>query len=274
MALIKNSKTAEILIVEDETVVAMSIGDALVEMGHIVCGIASSFEQASILASTSDPDLVMMDIKIKGSIDGIETAQKIKELYNIPSIFITAYSDQDILERAKLAEPLGYILKPFKIDELKSVVQIALYKAEMETKIRHMNQKLEAAVIERTKELQAKTNYLRDSNEALCGMLKSREAERRAVEEDMLINIKRYVMPYIELIESEKPTEKILAATAMLKKTLNDIVSPISKTIFAKYINLTPQEIKIAEMIRDGKSTKDIAVLLNIAPSSVSTRES
>ncbi|MBF0390974.1 MAG: response regulator [Desulfamplus sp.] len=279
------TKTAKILIVEDERVVAMSIEDALIGMGHTVCGIASSGEQARLLSASNNPDLVMMDIKLKGAADGIETAKKLKELYDIPVIFLTAYSDQQILERAKLVEPLGYILKPCKVDVLKSVVEIALYKAEMEKKLQQINHQLEESVKKRTKELtdeiahrketeqtlREKTHFLKESNEALSSMIKTREAEKRAIEEEILLNIKKYVLPYIELIDQENPTDKLLAVTAMLRKTLNELVSPASKTLFAKYINLTPHEIKIAELIRDGKSTKEIASLVNIAPSSVST---
>ncbi len=227
----------------------------------------------------------MMDIKIKGDIDGIQAARKIRESYGIPVIFLTAYSDKNILEKAKLVQPLGYILKPYKIDELKSVVEIALYKAEMEKRVQKMNKQLESAVKEKTikltdeieyrkraeKELQNKTNYLREANEALCALLKTREAENRAVEEEIFFNIKKCLLPYIELIEEEKSKEKIIELISMLKKKLYETLSPSSKTLCAKYTNLTTQEIKIAELIRNGKSTKEIAKFMNISPSSVAT---
>ncbi len=278
-------KIAKILIVEDERVVAMALEDTLISLGHSVCGLVSSGDQALKVAASASPDLVMMDIKIKGSIDGIETAKKLRDSYGIPVIFLTAYADQEILERAKLTEPLGYILKPFKSQELRSVVEVALYKAEMEIKLQKMNQELDSKVKQRTqkltdeiagrelaeKKLQHKTDYLRQANKALKSMLESREAEKRAIEEELLLNIKKYALPYIELIEQQKPDNEILMTVEMLKKTLNELISPASKTLFAKFINLTPQEVKIADLIRHGKTTKDIAELLNIAPSSVST---
>ncbi len=286
LEIMKNTlKTAKIMIVEDERVVAMALEDTLISLGHSVCGLVSSGDQALKIASSSLPDLVMMDIKIKGSIDGIETAKRLKDHYGIPVIFLTAYADQEILERAKLTEPLGYILKPFKSLELRSVVEVAIYKAEMEKKLQKINQDLESKVKHRTqkltdeitwrkmaeKKLQQKTDYLRQANKALKSMLESREAEKRAVEEELLLNIKKYASPYIELIEQQHPDREILMAVDMLKKTLNELISPASKTLFAKFIDLTPQEVKIADLIRHGKTTKDIAKLLNIAPSSVST---
>ncbi len=278
-------KTAKILIVEDERVVAMALEDTLISLGHSVCGLVSSGDQALKVASSTLPDLVMMDIKIKGSIDGIETATKLRDYHGIPVVFLTAYADQEILERAKLTEPLGYLLKPFKSLELRSVVEVALYKAEMEKKLQKMNQELEAKVKQRTKKLtdeiasreltekklHNKTDYLRQANKALKSMLESREAEKRAIEEELLLNIKKYALPYIELIEHQNPDNGIIMAVDMLKKTLNELISPASKTLFAKFINLTPREVKIADLIRHGKTTKEIAELINIAPSSVST---
>ncbi len=286
MKTMKNTlKTAKILIVEDERVVAMALEDTLISLGHSVCGLVNSGDQALKVASSTLPDLVMMDIKIKGSMDGVETAKKLREYHGIPVIFLTAYADQEILKRAKLTEPLGYLLKPFKSMVLRSVVEIALYRAEMEKKLHKMNQDLESKVKQRTKKLtdeitcrelaekklQHKTDYLRQANKALKSMLESREAEKRAIEEELLLNIKKYALPYIELIEHQNPGSEIIMTVDMLKKTLNELISPASKTLFAKFIDLTPQEVKIADLIRHGKTTKEIAELLNIAPSSVST---
>ena len=217
--------------------------------------------------------------------DGVETALKLRDAYGIPVIYLTAHSDEETLKRAKLAEPLGYILKPFKSIELKSVLEVALYKAAMEKKLQEMNLELEIKVKQRTqkladeivsrklaeKELQNKTDYLRQANKALKSMLENREAEKRAVEEELLLNVKKYVLPYVEMIEQQNPCKEIVMALEMMKNTISEMISPASKTLFGKYISLTPQEAKIADLIKHGKPTKDIASLLNIAPSSVST---
>lgn len=278
-------KKSKILIVEDEVLISMIIENAITTMGHLVCGIEDSGKKAIASAALNSPDLIIMDIKINGLMDGIETAQIIKDSYGIPVIYLTAYADQKILERAKLTEPVGYIPKPFRASELKPIVEVALYKAKMDKKLRKINEGLEATVKQRTqkmadeiayrekaeRQLKLKTDYLKQANKALKSSLDSREAETRAIKEELLLNMKNYAFPYIEMIEQQNPGDEILSIAKMLKETMNDLISPASKTLFARYINLTPQEVKIANLIKNGKNTKEISKFLNIAPSSVST---
>ncbi|MCK5163599.1 MAG: response regulator [Desulfobacula sp.] len=279
------TKKAKILIVEDERIVALAIEEALVSMGYQICGNVAAGNSALEMIPAVSPDLVMMDIKIKGSMDGIETAQHLRKQFDIPVVFLTAFSDETILDQAKLVQPAGYVLKPFKFNELKSVVEIALYKIKMEKKLRQAHHELEQKVKDRTqkltdeiayrktaeKSLKRQTDYLLQANKALKSMLENREAEQRAIEEQMLLNIKRYALPYIEMIEQMNPKKDVLMTLEMLKQSITELVSPASKRLFSKYINLTPREIQIADLIRHGKKSKEIALLLNITPSSVST---
>lgn len=120
--------TASILIVEDEFVISMEIEKRLSLMGYRVAGSADTGAKAIELIKQNCPDLILMDIQIKGEMDGIETANEIRKKYRLPVIFLTAYSEDETLERAKLAEPYGYILKPFEQRDLKSAIEIALYR--------------------------------------------------------------------------------------------------------------------------------------------------
>ena len=128
-----------ILVVEDEAIVAMDIEDRLASMGYQFGGVAASAEQALALAETGHPDLVLMDIRLQGDMDGIAAAEEMRRRFHIPVIFLTAYSEEATLERAKLAEPYGYVLKPFDDRELKSAIEIALYKHQAEEEIRRLN---------------------------------------------------------------------------------------------------------------------------------------
>ncbi|MBI4824892.1 MAG: response regulator [Nitrospirae bacterium] len=128
----------KILVVEDESVVAMHIANSLEKLGYEPVAVVASGEQAIIKAEETRPDLILMDIVLKGDMDGVEAAKQIREKFNIPVIYLTAYADDAILGRAKLTEPLGYIIKPFTERELRSAIEIALYKNEMETKLRKM----------------------------------------------------------------------------------------------------------------------------------------
>jgi CheY-like chemotaxis protein len=123
-----------ILIVEDETIVAMTLEDALQGMGYTVAGTASTAEDAIKLAGETRPDLILMDIRIQGEKDGIAAAVAINSLYNIPIVYLTAHSDDKTLERAVKTQPYGFLIKPFRERELHSTIEIALYKHRLRSR--------------------------------------------------------------------------------------------------------------------------------------------
>lgn len=126
----------KILIVEDESIVAMDIKHRAEGLGYVVTAITPSGEEAIEHVAENMPDLVLMDIVLKGEMDGIEAAQKIRDAYDVPVVYLTAYSDERTLKRAKITEPFGYIIKPFEDRELHSAVEVALYKHQMESKLK------------------------------------------------------------------------------------------------------------------------------------------
>ena len=117
---------SKILIVEDESIVAMDLEQRLDDMNYNVVGIAGNGKEAIKKAEKLSPDLVLMDILIKGDLNGIETAQKIRDLYNIPFIYLTGSFDTTILERTKTSEPSGYISKPFDDTEIQNAIQLTI----------------------------------------------------------------------------------------------------------------------------------------------------
>jgi PAS domain S-box-containing protein len=117
-----------ILIVEDETIVAMDIRQGLRRLGYEVPAMVDNGDDAIQKAKALKPDLILMDIQIQGSLDGIQTAHVIWQTLKIPVLFLTAYSDESTLQRAKAAEPFGYILKPFEERELHTSIEVALKK--------------------------------------------------------------------------------------------------------------------------------------------------
>ncbi len=126
----------KILVVEDEIIVAMDIKQRLENMGYTVPEVTSKGEEAVEKVIEINPDLVLMDIVLKGKMDGVEAAQEIKDKFNIPILYLTAYSDEETLKRVKATGPYGYIIKPFKDKELHSIIEVALYKHEMENKLK------------------------------------------------------------------------------------------------------------------------------------------
>jgi DNA-binding LytR/AlgR family response regulator len=126
----------EILVVEDESIVAKDIQNSLKKLGYIVPTIVASGEKAIEEVEQSRPDLIIMDIMLKGKINGIEAANTIRTKYDIPVIFLTAYADDDTLNKAKISEPYGYIIKPFKEKELQATIEMAIYKHEKNAQVK------------------------------------------------------------------------------------------------------------------------------------------
>jgi len=125
-----------ILVVEDESVVSKDIQESLKGLGYGVCGTASAGEEAIRKAESLQPDLVLMDIVLKGDIDGVEAAETIRSKFHIPVIYLTAYSDEYTLNRAKVTEPSGYILKPFDERELHTTIEVAMYRHTMQKRLK------------------------------------------------------------------------------------------------------------------------------------------
>lgn len=124
-----------VLVVEDESIVSKDIQHSLKKLGYNVVGAASTGERAFELAASEKPDIILMDIMLKGDMNGIDTAQKVKEDLQIPVIYLTAYADESTLEKAKVTEPYGYIIKPFKEVDLHTSIEMALYKFSKEKEV-------------------------------------------------------------------------------------------------------------------------------------------
>jgi signal transduction histidine kinase/CheY-like chemotaxis protein len=155
------------MIVEDEGITALSIEKSLKKMGYEVTSSVSSGEEAVNRATKNKPDLILMDIALAGKMDGIEVAEQIRAIINIPVIYITAHSDDKMMKRIKMTEPFGYIIKPFEDQELRFAVEIALYKHNMEEQLRKNEKELkkhrdhlEELVKERTAELSSAVDLL------------------------------------------------------------------------------------------------------------------
>ncbi len=142
----------QILVVEDERITAEDIKSALESAGYVVPALVSSGEEAVRKAGELQPDLILMDIQLDGNMDGIEAAGQIRERFGIPVIYLTAYSNTGIVQRAKVTEPSGYLLKeqfgflrkPFEESELNTTIEITLYNHKIEKRFRDHEQWLQA----------------------------------------------------------------------------------------------------------------------------------
>ncbi len=371
---------AKIMIVEDRAIICEEIKVTIELLKHEVVAIATTGEEAIEKVDRFRPDVVLMDIKLNSQMDGIQAAGVIYSKFDIPVIFLTAYLDEDLLNRAKLTMPFGYILKPVRERELKLTIEIALYKSEVhsgqksaaialqqsEQKYRHLVEtmndglavqdknglftfvnnkflqmigysknevtghkvtdfldkpnkkilqkqmrtgrkvkrlsyelvftkkggrklhtiisrapafgekheykgsfavitdiselkKMEKKLRKREKALEINSIHLQESNNALKVLLRKSEADKIEVEEKVLSNVKELVSPLIRKMKNSLLDDKQLNLLHSIESNLQDIISPFSRQLSSKYSNLTPKEIQVAALVREGKSSKEIA---------------
>ncbi|MCP4756058.1 MAG: hybrid sensor histidine kinase/response regulator [Proteobacteria bacterium] len=233
-----------ILIVEDEVVVAMEIQSNLERLGYSVIGKVDTGEKAIERAADEKPDIILMDIRLKGDMDGIEAANRIRSNLAVPIVFLTAYAEEDKLERAKLTLPYGYLLKPVQDRDLKVSIEMAVYAAEINAErdqaqeaLKKAHAELEQKVVERTEELQHEID------------------ERIQIEESLLI-----AKQEAELANQAK-TVFLANISHELRNPMHQIIS-YSKFGNEKYNNITDEKRRhYFKQIR--KSSDRLMVLLN-----------
>jgi signal transduction histidine kinase/DNA-binding NarL/FixJ family response regulator len=215
-----------VLIVEDESIVALDLKQRLQTLGYEVVAVVASGEEAIEQVASTQPDLVLMDIKLKGQMDGVEAAEVIRTRFDLPVIFLTAYADKETLDRAKQTRPYGYLVKPFEDRDLRTTVEIALYKHWAE--VAERNQRSFAAALSDT--VAALTSTL-DLDEVL---------------EQILINVQQ-VVPHdeanITFVEGE-------AARVVRHLGESEQRSP---AVDVDYITQLNDRFGLAEMIRSGQ---------------------
>ncbi|MBX3163385.1 MAG: response regulator [Bacteroidetes bacterium] len=186
-----------IFIVEDESIVSKDIQNSLIKLGYSVVGVANNGIEAIDKITALAPDLVLMDIMIKGTMTGIEVSEKLKGKINVPVVFLTAYADQDTLEKAKITEPYGYILKPFKEVELHTAIEMAVYKHRRDAELQKERDFL-YSLVEGGKDDKEKTNGILfvKSNSKLVKVLLEDIYYVEALKDYVIINTQntRYVV--------------------------------------------------------------------------------
>ncbi len=198
---------AKILIVEDESLVAKDIQAMILNLGYAVSGLEASGEKALQRIEENRPDLVLMDIVLKGPLDGIATAEKIQARYNIPIVYLTAYADETTVTRAKATEPFGYLLKPFEERELQTTIEMAFHKHARETQLLERERwglsilnNIQDAVI--AADAQGQISFMNALSEQISGW-KLSEVQGRPVSEVLKVHLEktgRAALPSVEAL--------------------------------------------------------------------------
>lgn len=171
------SKGKKILLVEDEVIIAMDLRASIENQGYVVIDHVTRGEDVIKVLEKNRPDIILMDVKLEGELDGVETAQMIYDNYDIPVIFITSYSNKSIIDRAKKTNPFGYIVKPFEDRELFTNIELAFFKHESELKLkesekkyRELSESIQQIIIEFDGD--GNINYLNEPGMQILGLTK------------------------------------------------------------------------------------------------------
>lgn len=193
-----SAKSVRLLIVEDERIIAINLKETLISLGYQVVGMVATGEQAIAEAIAQQPDLVLMDIRLKGNIDGVQAAEQIWQQLHIPVIYVTGHSDKSTLERAKVTAPFGYILKPVKEKELYVTIETALQRYEREFLLATVLQGMGDGVI--VVDTQQRVKYLNLRAEEMTGWSQETARDRALAEIFNLIDQQSYTPVIAQLV--------------------------------------------------------------------------
>jgi DNA-binding NarL/FixJ family response regulator len=273
---------AKILIVDDEEAIR-SLLKRLLERNGYPCTLASDARRARRIIADEDFDLILCDIQMPGE-SGFELARFFTSEYpNTAVVMVTVIEDQETAKSVLEMGVYGYVLKPFDENQILITIVNALRRRELEQHERCYREDLENAVLERTAELtksneqlkakkaelHRQTQELNELNSALRVLLKQREQDKKELEEKVLCNIKRVAVPYLEKLKQSKLNEVQRTCLNILASNLNDIISSFAKEMSSKYLGLSPTEIQVANLIKEGKQTKEIADILNLSSNTI-----
>jgi len=259
-------------------------------------------EAARIAVEANRPFAVaFIDVRLPPGPDGVWTAEHIRALDpRMELVMVTAYSDVDPSEIAGRVLPedkLLYVQKPFHPQEIRQFASALGAKWQTERALRRVHAELEERVKERTAELKIinqrledeiaehkkaeealrnreaelklNSRHLEEVNTALRVLLRQRDEHKVEIEEKVLSNLRKLVIPHIETLKASDLDAKQMGCVNMLESNLKDLISPFSQKLSSEYLGLTPKEIQVANLVREGKTTKEIAELLNVSTNAI-----
>jgi light-regulated signal transduction histidine kinase (bacteriophytochrome) len=211
---------ARIMIVEDERILALDLAETLDELGYTVAGMASRGEEAIELARQLHPQLILMDVRLDGEIDGITAAEAIRDEHDVPIVFLTAHADDDTLHRATCSDASAYLVKPFKPPDLRCVIEIALHKHAADVRLRENERWLEQTLQQRTAALEAANRELEAFNYSVAHDLR---APLRGIDSFSQLLIERYSQRLDE--EGVGYLDRVRAAAARMSQLIDALLS-------------------------------------------------
>lgn len=266
---------AKILLVDDEELLRLTVSRDLQDAGYAVETVEDGHQACASLAENSY-DMVVTDLVMEG-IDGMQVLKEAK--HRDPTcgvILLTGYGNMDSAIEALRRGADDYLLKPYQREELFLRLARCLEKGklrrelrETEKKLRQSHAELEKKVQKRTMELQMKNQEISDANTSLRVLLEQQERSKKEIEQTISNNLKENILPYLDLLKEEMKDRKGEIYTTIIETNIDKITSSFSKELSSKLLNLTPREIQVANLVRQGRTSNNIAELLNLTHGTV-----
>ncbi|MGV8075245.1 MAG: response regulator [Syntrophobacteraceae bacterium] len=294
----ETSNTARIFIVEDEIVIVRGLEETVERLGYSMCGFAFSGEEAIELIERQKPDLVLVDIHLKGEMDGIELAERIILNHGIPVVYITAYSDRDVLERAKITDPSGYIVKPVRNNQLKVNIELALERCSRDRAKTDILEAYRSSIQELQHRLDDKTDRLEETNNAMEWAIAELARKKAKVEDlrqelqevnnsllnltahtarmrkdldmEVIVALRKRIMPILRELQSDPSFERFHVEFEMLAMQMSQLSGDLMEDAHASSV-LSTTELRIAALIGDGLTSHEIANRLCLSLETVKT---
>ncbi len=271
----KQMTKTSILLVDDEEILRLTVSSDLQDAGYDV-DTAVDGRQACIFLAEKSYDLIITDLLME-DVDGLQVMEEARRLDPMCSIILlTGHGNVESVVEALRGGADDYLLKPYKHEELLFRLTRCLEKRklrvelkETERRLRQSHAELERKVQERTLELQVKNQEIFDSNTTLRVLLEQHKKSKEEIEETISNNLKENVFPYLDLLKEEEKGKKSAVYATIIETNIQKITSTFSKQLSSVLLNLTPREIQVANLVRQGQTSKDIAGLLSLTPGTV-----
>lgn len=285
MAFGMDMQNNSILVVDDDESVRKLIQLTLRKQGYR-CKVAANSREARMLLDVESFALLLSDIHMPGE-SGLDLVAHVKSAYgDMAVIIITVIDDIETAQRALSLDIYGYIVKPIDKNQIAIGVANALRRRQLELEQKRQSRELEEKIKHRTRELSetveklkareselaARMEELQELNTALKVLLNNRETDRVTLEENIQSNVQKLILPCIERLKKGSiKSRRIQSEFQLLEAGLNDLVAPFARQISSDYFGLTPNEIKVALLIKQGMTTKEIARELNLSVNTIMT---
>ena len=280
----------KIMVVEDEVLVSEHLRETLNESGYKVTAAVSSGEDAVFRATEDRPDIILMDIVLQGEMDGIAAAEIINRVLGIPVVYITANTEKNMLKRAKITNPYAYVTKPFDEQDLLNTIEVALYRKKLDKELAEYRTRLEKKVFLQAEDLKKtnrnlhrqlnkletistslkeKSKQLEEANAALRYLLKQREQDEIRTGELIRTNVNEIILPHLNALQKTSLNSIQKAYLDLLNNNIEALLKPFVSHLTSRQIGLTTMELKVADLVKNGKRNKEIGEILCIAVKTV-----